>query len=151
MDQSDWVVCAAAWLLERSRSSSIGKPFALLSQHERQCQPLSALGAEVQRLVRIDPAFALAALLALTQRGACEEDAFLLPAQVQSLLALARAPPVLVKHVGFRPDSALRASSHSQLNSCRDANDRRLEGLGERLSEWPLRIRMNDLGSRFLP
>lgn len=57
MDRSGWAVCAAVWLLERTRGATIVALFARICQSESQCQPPSVLDHKVQELARIDPVF----------------------------------------------------------------------------------------------
>src|SRR6266516_6463814 len=77
------------------------------------------------------------------------QDAFLLPARVPSLLALALGWLVSVSHVVFRRGLELTASVHSLISSFRYAIRRRPEVPVEPLWKWPLHIQMSDLGSRF--
>src|SRR5713226_2933000 len=112
-DRSGWVVCAAVGLLERSHGPTIAAPFVLLCQSESQCQPPSAPGHEVQALARSDPVFAHVEQDEPVPRDESEQDAFLPPAPVQSLLALALAWLARARHVGFQPGP--RAKSVSTL------------------------------------
>src|ERR1700730_8936431 len=122
-DRSGWVVCAAVWLLERNHGLAIAAPFARICQSESQCLLLSALDHAVQELARIHPVFENVERGEPLPLDACEQDVFLPPARVLSLLALARAGLAPARHVGFQPGSELRASGHSLLNSSRDATD----------------------------
>src|SRR5450755_4457277 len=106
---------------ERSHGPTIAAPFVLIRQSESQCQSSSAPGREAQELARIDPVFEHAGQDEPVPRGESEQGAFLPPAWVPSLLALARAGSVRARYVEFQIGSEPRASQYSRLNSSPNA------------------------------
>ena len=129
-----WVVFVDVSHLERSHGATIAAPFVLKCQSACQCQPPEAPGYEVQGLARSDPVFEHAEQDEPAPHDESEQDAFLLPARVPSVLALALTWLVFAKHVGFRPGSGLTVFGHCLPSSCRDASDQLLEAPEELLS-----------------
>ena len=89
-------------------------------------EPMSAVvtpGHEVQALAHIDTVFEHGEHGEPGSREESEQDAFLTPARLPSLLAGALlAWFLLARHVAFRPGSELTASGHSLLNSSPNAS-----------------------------